>query len=70
MYFHDDQTAELQHRILGQATRTVVYRQIIWKVRAELRVLGITEDGWIPPEIRSVTGGRTVRSWSAVCRRR
>ncbi len=48
MYFHDDQTAELQHRVLGQATRTVVYRQIMWKVRAELRVLGITEDGWVP----------------------
>jgi hypothetical protein len=32
----------------GQATRTVVGKQIMWKVRAEMGRLGITEDGWTP----------------------
>ena len=48
MYFHHDQTAELQHRVPGQSTRTVVGKQIMWKVRAEMVRLGITEDGWTP----------------------
>jgi hypothetical protein len=48
LFFHHDQAAELQHRVPGQPTRTLISKQIMWKVRAAMVELGITEDGWAP----------------------
>ena len=48
LYWHEDQTADLWHRIPGQPTHLLIGRQVMWKVRAELAQRGITEHGWSP----------------------
>ena len=48
LFFHHDRHAELQHRAPGPATRTVIGKHIVWRVRAEMVAMSITEDGWTP----------------------
>ena len=48
LYLHHDQTAELQHRIPGHIARTLIPKQIMYRVRAAMVELGIAEDGWSP----------------------
>jgi hypothetical protein len=48
LYWHEDQTAELWHRIPGQPTRCLIGQQVLWKVRQEMTKRGISEDGWSP----------------------
>lgn len=47
-YWHDDQTADVWHRVPGRGAYCVIYRKVMWKVRAEMAQRGITEDGWKP----------------------
>jgi hypothetical protein len=48
LYWHEDGTAELWHRPAGRPMRCVVGRQMLYRVRAKMVELRVTEDGWVP----------------------
>lgn len=46
LYLHADHRADLWHRVPGRPTCCLIGKQVMWKVRREMAVHGITEDGW------------------------
>jgi len=48
VYLHENYQAELRHRQPGKPIQCLAGKQSMYRVRAAMATLGITEDGWTP----------------------